>query len=245
MENVKVVILAGGIGKRMGDKALKPLVEVGGKSMLERVGTVAREATGTTPIVVIGHGGEIIRSAFGKAFTYAMQEKQIGTADALRSAKSACGDAKRIIVLYGDHPFVSVETIKKLFKKSEETNAEITLAVTEVPHFEDDYKVFNEFARISRHDGKILAIREYKDASESEKALKEVNPGYYVFRADWLWSNLPKIKNNNAQKEFYLTDLLSLAQAENLNIENITIPAKEALGANSKEDLEILERFEI
>ena len=93
--------------------------------------------------------------------------------------------------------------------------------------------------------GKVVKIIELKDATEEEANITEVNPGYYVFKSEWLWPNLEKIKNENAQGEYYLTDLLHLAEKEGVKIENIQIDPIETLGANSKEELEILERFAV
>ena len=170
MQNdVKVVILAAGKGKRMQSEKPKALAIVAGKPMLEHLGISVKEATGTIPIVVIGHEGEIVKSALGDNFIYVTQEEQLGTAHALLSAKDACAGAKRIVVLYGDHPFVSRETIEKLLEKSRESNAEITLASAEVPNFENEYKVFSNFAKILRDKEKIIGIRERKDATEEEK----------------------------------------------------------------------------
>ena len=88
-----------------------------------------------------------------------------------------------------------------------------------------------------------MGIQEFRDASEEERKIKEVNAGCYVFDAKWLWKNLDKIKNENAQKEYYLTDLIKIAKGENEKVETVNIKPKEALGANTKEELEILENF--
>ena len=94
-----------------------------------------------------------------------------------------------------------------------------------------------------REDGEVASIREYKDASDVEKEVKEVNAGCYVFEASWLWKNLEKINNDNSQKEYYLTDLLKIAKDEKERIETVKISNQEALAANSKEELAILEKF--
>lgn len=237
------VILAAGLGKRMQSGLPKALSAVGGKPMLQYLIDNLREATNAKPISVVGHGKEEIIKTFGDKTIYVTQEKQLGTANALLAAKDACANAKRIAVFYGDHPFVSKLTMEQLLEKSRESGAEITLATSLVPNFENEYKVFLNFARILRDKGRIVGIREYQDASVEEKNIKEVNPGYYVFKSQWLWPHLAKIKNNNAKGEYYLTDLLHMAAEENLRIEDVQIPPREAMGANSKEELEILERF--
>ena len=94
-------------------------------------------------------------------------------------------------------------------------------------------------------NGKILKSVEFKDANTEERKITEVNPCYFCFIAKWLWKNLEKIKNNNAQKEYYLTDLVKLAIEDGENIEAIPIDPHEGLGANSKKELEILEGFAV
>ncbi len=239
------VILAAGLGRRMQSDLPKVLSAVAGKPMLEYLICNVRESTYTKPVTVVGHGKDEIIKTFGDSSIYVTQEKQLGTANALLAARDICisTSTKRIAVFYGDHPFVSKETIKKLLEKSRESGAEITLATTIVSNFENENKVFVNFARILRNGDKIIGIREYKDATESEKEITEVNPGYYVFKSEWLWPHLAKIKNNNAQGEYYLTDLLRMADEENSKIENIKIPPREAMGANTKAELEILEKF--
>lgn len=240
---VKIVILAAGKGTRMQSEKPKALAELNGMPMISHLLEAVLAAGFSKPIIVIGHGAEMVQSILGNSFEYVIQEEPLGTAHALLSAQNACADAKHIVVLYGDHPFVSSNTIKKLLAKSEEMEAEITLASTEVPNFENEYKVFSNFARIMRHNGKIAGIREAKDASGEERNIKEVNPGYYVFDSKWLWSNLKKIKNENARGEYYLTNLIGIASKNGNKTESIKIELREAMGANSKKELEILEKF--
>ncbi len=240
---VKIVILAAGKGVRMGGDLPKALVAVDGKPMLEYLIEGARQTVFTKPVVVIGHKKEAVKKIFGDTLVYVTQDEQRGTAHALLQAQGACAGAKKIAVFYGDHPFTSSETMKKLLEKSKKSGAEITLATTIVPNFKKEYKVFRHFARILRDNKKIVGIREYKEASEKERQIKEVNPGYYVFEANWLWPDLEKIQNKNSQGEFYLTDLLHMASDEGVKIESIRIPPREAMGANSPEELEILKRL--
>lgn len=240
-EKIKIVILAAGLGKRMGNGMPKGLISVRGKPMLAYLAETVKEATAQRAVAVVGHKKEEIKKVLGDSLEYVEQEEQLGTGHALLCARDALFDAKRIVVLYADHPLVSKETIKKLLEKSKESNAEITLASAVVPNFENENKVFLHFGRIIRENGMIKKIREYKDANEAERNIKEINPGYYVFRVDWLWPNLERIDNDNSQGEYYMTDLIHLAQDK--KIESIEIEPREALGANSKEELEILEKL--
>jgi bifunctional N-acetylglucosamine-1-phosphate-uridyltransferase/glucosamine-1-phosphate-acetyltransferase GlmU-like protein len=112
-----------------------------------------------------------------------------------------------------------------------------------VPDFKDWRQTFLRYGRIIRKNNHIID-REYKDATEEEREVKELNVSCYVFDAEWLWNNFKKIENNtNIQKEYYLTDLWQIASENGDKIDSITIDPKEALGANTKEELEMLEKL--
>ncbi|HNW71669.1 MAG TPA: NTP transferase domain-containing protein [Candidatus Paceibacterota bacterium] len=241
---IKIVILAGGKGTRMNHDLPKVLVPLGGKPMVKHVIDTIKEIINEKPILIVGHKAELIQKEFGDTCDYAFQKEQLGTAHALMCAEKACGDAKEIIVLSGDQPFVKSKTITDSIEKFRKTKATMVLTTTLVPNFSDWCKAYLPLGRVLRKNGKIIAIREYKDASEEEKEIKEINTACcYVFNADWLWKNLKKVKNNNAKKEYYLTDLFQIASEENEKIETIEMDPHESLGANSKEDLEVLEKF--
>ena len=119
------------------------------------------------------------------------------------------------------------------------------MATVTLPDFNDWRSGLNSFGRIIRGaDGRIEKIVEYKDASEEEKKIKEVNPALYAFDANWLWENIPELKNENAQKEYYLTDLVKMAFEQNKKIETIKVSnVIEGLQPNSKQELEMLENM--
>src|SRR3989344_4707166 len=116
-DKVKIVILAAGLGKRMQSENPKVLAEVRGKSMLERLSQAAQEVTGSNATAIVGHQADLIKSRFGDSLTYVIQEKQLGTGHALLVAKDELKDAEHIVVLYGDQPLITSETIKNLIKK--------------------------------------------------------------------------------------------------------------------------------
>lgn len=244
-EKVKILILAAGLGKRMQSPTPKVLSKVNGKPMIKHLVESIKEVSKEKPIAIVGYGTETIKTELGDSCSYVLQERQLGTGHAVLSAKDACQDAEHVIVLQGDQPFTSPKTIRNLIEKHLESKSKITFATTEPRDFEDWRKAFVGFGRILRKNGKISGIREYKDASDEEKKIKEVNAGCYAFDAKWLWGNLEKIKNDNAQKEYYLTDLLKIAAEEGETIENVKIEPREALGANTKEELEILEKISV
>jgi len=240
---VKIVVLAGGQGKRMGSDLPKVLTKLTDKHLIGHLLQSIREASSEKPIIVIGHKAELVKAELGDSCLYALQKEQLGTGHALACAEDIALDAEHILMLQGDMPFITAETIKGLAKSHLDSKSKITFATTEVEDFLDWRSAFWNFGRILREDGEVIGIREYKDATEDERKIKEVNAGCYVFEAKWLWENLKKINNENVQKEYYLTDLFHIAfeEGETINTEKIT--PMEALGANSKEELAILEKF--
>ena len=242
-EEFKITVLAAGLGKRMKDARPKALANLHGKPMLMHLRDTIKSITDDAVIAVIGHQAELVQSELGDAFVYVIQEKQLGTAHALLSAKEALKDAKNVVVLYGDLPFISGPTIKKITERHLSSGAALTFATAEVPNFENEYRTVYAFGRIIREGAQVTAVREFKDANDQEKNIKEVNAGCFVFDAKWLWQNLEKVDNNNSQKEHYLTDLIPIALREGVKVETVGIPAREALGVNSKEELEILEKL--
>ena len=123
-------------------------------------------------------------------------------------------------------------------------NKKIVMATVELEDFQDWRSNFVGFSRVIRDKNrKILKTVEYNDATEEEKGVKEVNPCYFCFDAQFLWQELEKLKTDNTQGEYYLTDVLKSAVEQGIDIESIQIDPREALGANSKEELEILEKL--
>jgi bifunctional UDP-N-acetylglucosamine pyrophosphorylase/glucosamine-1-phosphate N-acetyltransferase len=242
---IKVVILAAGKGVRMQSDVPKAFLKVRGKSMLAHLHDSSKAATGSPPLTVIaGHMVELFQKHFGKA-PYKIQDKQLGTAHAVRVAKEEIAGMDHIIVLYADQPYVKSATIKALIKKHLETNADETIGTVTVPNYEHWYKNFFSWGRVMREGDKIIGIREYKDLLEEEKKIKEVNAGVCIFKAGWLWENIEKIKNDNVQKELYLVDLVKIASAEGARLETLPMDPHEVIGANSKDELEVLETIEI
>lgn len=245
IKDIAILILAGGKGKRMESELPKVLAPLKGETMIMHIVKELQKVTTQKPIAIVGHKAELVREHLGELCSYVIQEEQLGTGHAVSCAKEKTKDAKHILVLSGDQPFIKSETIINLINKHINSEAKITLTTTTVSDFEDFRKGFNFFGRIKRENGKITGIKEYKDADEEERDIKEVNAGCYIFEADWLWKNLENIKAENVQKEYYLTDLLHIASTENEKIESIDIEPYEALGANTKSELETLESLNL
>jgi bifunctional UDP-N-acetylglucosamine pyrophosphorylase / glucosamine-1-phosphate N-acetyltransferase len=246
MQKDCVIILAGGKGTRMEEASSKALIELRGKPLLGYV-TENTKALGLKTIIIVGYRGQEVIEKMGDGFTYAWQHQQLGTGDAVQCAKKELADKnlQRIIVLPGDHPLIGKETIKSLLDQHEKAKASLSLATVTVENFEGDNKNFFNCGRIIRDDsGRVKSIVELKDATKEQKAIKEVNVSYYCFDANWLWDNIDKLKNDNAAKEYYITDLVKIAvdQGEKIGTVSIKDP-REGLGVNTKEQLEVIKKF--
>ena len=237
----KIIILAGGKGTRMDADIPKVLVEVAKEPMIEHLLRVINDQ----PIVVVGFQSEKVKDQLGDRVEYVFQKEQLGTGHAVACAQEQLKEFEGpIVVLYGDHPLVSKETIEKLFNLYHEKKANVSMLTTELNDFDDWREGFHSFGRIIRDaNNDIAAIRELKDSSEEEKKIKEVNPGYYCFDSQWLWENIKKLKNENKQKEYYLTDLVELSVAQNDFIPSFQVAPKECLGVNTKEQIKLIEKF--
>lgn len=242
----QVVILAAGKGKRMGGELPKVLHKIGEKPIIEHlVNSVIASGITPRPLVVIGYGTEIIKKYLGTRCNYVLQAEQLGTAHAVLCAKDFLTEFDNILVLYGDHPFLTAKTINELMSRHKSNNAIITMMTVQLPDFDGWRKIFEDWGRIIRDEnGKIKAIVEKKDATTEQLTITEVNPSLFCFNAKWLWENLPKLNCNNAQGEFYLTDLIQIAIIQNKKVETLMIDNPvEAIGINTPEQLELARRL--
>lgn len=239
----KIVILAAGQGKRMKCELPKVLVNLKGKPMIEYlVKACVESGVDREPIVVVSPDNqEIIKQSLAKySCQYAIQTEQLGTGHALACARDLVDKSvDHIICLYGDHPFIGAATIKKL---AQSHNGAITMMTVRVEDFDGWRKCFNCWGRIIRDEsGQIKENIEFRDASDEVRKIKEVNPSMHCFESKWLWENLKKLNNHNAQREYYLTDLVKLAFKQNLKINTFPLKPEEAIGINSPEELAIAE----
>jgi bifunctional UDP-N-acetylglucosamine pyrophosphorylase/glucosamine-1-phosphate N-acetyltransferase len=191
---------------------------------------------------VIGKDSPKMGDVIGHTCTHCIQEEQLGTGHAVRCTESFVEDADALIVLYGDHPFLSASTLNRLAQTHREANAHVTMATTILPSTDGWYSAFEKWGRVLRDDaGRIIGNRQYKDASDEEKNIMERDPALFCFKTDWLWDRLSTLKNENAQSEYYLTDLIAMAFDEGLFIPTVSIPPEEAIGINTPEELAIAE----
>ncbi len=247
MKDVQIIILAGGKGTRMNHATLpKALVPFHGKPMIDYpMYAVEKSRVTTKPIVVVGYEKEQVMDHLGDRARYVIQEEQLGTGHAVKVAENSVSEnTDTVLVLFADQPAVTSIMIDNLIAIHKKGTMPMTMATVTVPNFEDWYQVFYKpFSRIIRDENDVI-IRsvEFKDATDEEKKICELNPVYFCFNKKWLLENLKKIKNENAQGEYYLPDLVKLA-AEEGGIGSVSISPEQALGVNSLEELERLQNI--
>ncbi|WP_434352970.1 bifunctional UDP-N-acetylglucosamine diphosphorylase/glucosamine-1-phosphate N-acetyltransferase GlmU [Psychrobacter sp. HD31] len=234
-ETLSVIILAAGKGTRMKSNKPKVLQTLANKPLLAHVldtcGTMAVNKT----IVVYGFGGEQVQSAMANYdISWVEQTEQLGTGHAVKVTLDDLPEDGKSLILYGDVPLVSSETLSKLEEANDQGISMLTLTVD------------NPFGlgRIKRDaEGKVLAIVEQKDADEEEKLIKEINSGIYCVDNALLHKYLPNLSNDNAQQEYYLTDIVKMAVADDIDIKAIEPKYDfEIEGVNDRQQLAILER---
>ena len=231
---VAAVILAAGKSTRMKSKLPKPLHKLCGLALTSHVIRACQAADISKIVVVVGHEADQVKTGLGCEVEYALQREQKGTGDAMKASHAALADwTGTILTLSGDVPLLSRETIVTLLSHHTCSKASATLLTAILPDA-------TGYGRIIRDDDdRLVSIREQKDATETEKLLKEINPACYVFEPEHLWNELAGLKNNNNQGEYYLTDVITSLVAKGERVE--AIPAKdhtEVLGINNRIELE-------
>lgn len=233
---LNVVVLAAGMGKRMNSRTPKVLHELAGKSLLGHVLDAARKLIPSRICVVYGHGGDAVpRALRAPDIAFALQEPQLGTGHAVQQALPHLDANAPTLVLYGDVPLVRTETLSALIEASGNAMGVLTVTL-------DDPTGYGRILRDS--GGSMTGIVEEKDASTSQKAIREVNTGIMLLPASRLGAWLNGLKNDNAQGEYYLTDVVRSALDDGIPVRGVgAAEAWETLGINSKLQLAQLERI--
>lgn len=245
MEKYAAVILAAGKGTRMNEGSASPMpkvmYEIAGKPIIDWSVKLTKDSGIEKVVLVVGYKKELIENYFGDKVEYAVQEQQLGTGHAAASARMVLeGKAENVIVFYGDNPLYKPETVRKLIELYEKERP--TIAMLSVVF--DDPK-FWAFGRIIKdQDGHVINIVEQKDCTPEQLEIAESNPGFYIFDADWFWSNCEKLKTNNAQGEYYLTDMIKIAAEQGKKVVCIPVSeVSEAQGINTIEQQKQAEKI--
>ncbi len=237
---IKVIILAAGRGVRMNSSLPKVFHNLCGKPILSYVLETALSLNPEETFVVVGHKSEIIKKYFSKyPIKFVNQEVQLGTAHAVAQVEPYLKNFNgTILILAGDMPLISRDTIKELISVHQRKGASATVLTAEV-------EKGGSFGRIVRSDsGEILKIVEHKDATPNELKINEINTGIYCFKNSILFDSLKEIKPENVQKEYYLTDAIQILKRRGLPVfAHKTQNPLEAMGINTKEELEKIEKI--
>jgi bifunctional UDP-N-acetylglucosamine pyrophosphorylase/glucosamine-1-phosphate N-acetyltransferase len=233
--NIHTIILAAGEGSRMNSNRAKSLQQIGGTSMLEKIcntaGKISQDIT-----LVVGYDKESIINEAQKLthlnITTSLQPKPIGTGDAVKCGLDKVLSNSKVLVLYGDVPLIKEDTLNNLINASS-NGAAILTTVLDNPF---------GYGRVkTNEDGNAQSIIEEKDATDSERQIKQVFTGVLCVNKDILTKGLSEIKNENAANEFYLTDLVSIMNSKGIKINTCDASNEEVQGANNKKELEKLE----
>lgn len=235
MENITAIILAAGKGKRMNVEGLNKVTHhVSGVPMIKRTLNALHDAGIQSTVVVVGHEKQSVLDLLPDGTQWVEQKELLGTGHAVRTAlPKVPKSSDTIFVLYGDDSyFLTPEIIKSLHSAHIESNSDITFVTIEKE---------NPFAlgRILRDkSGKLKKIVEERDATEEEKLIHEINAGCFMMKKDFVESHIGRLNQNNAQGEYYITDLVALALADGMKVETVRLGNISWRGINTKEELE-------
>lgn len=239
MSNYYAVVLAAGQGTRMKSSLYKVLHPVCGKPMVQHVVDQLKSLNFNEIITIVGNGAQEVKAQLGNDCSYALQKEQLGTAHAVMQAKDVLTGKEGVtLVVCGDTPLIQAETMEKLIDHHEKANAQATVLTVTL----DDPTGYGRIVR--GPDQTIEKIVEQKDANDEELKIKEVNTGTYCFDNLALFEALTKVSNNNAQKEYYLTDVIEILKSEGKTVTAFqTEDAEETLGVNDRVALSVVEQI--
>jgi bifunctional UDP-N-acetylglucosamine pyrophosphorylase / glucosamine-1-phosphate N-acetyltransferase len=234
---VTVVVLAAGQGKRMHSALPKVLQPLAGQPLLRHVLQAARKLEPAAIHIVYGHGGDTVKAAFADQpdLRWVLQSEQLGTGHAVMQAMPSIPDDHQVLVLLGDVPLVRTRTLQRLVNDSVEGELALLTAVADDP---------SGYGRVIRDErGEVARIVEEKDATDDERRVNEVNTGVIAFGAAELRRCLASLDNDNAQGEYYLTDVIAMSAQRGIKVHGIVVDsATEVLGINDRAQLALAER---
>ncbi|PCK08673.1 MAG: UDP-N-acetylglucosamine diphosphorylase/glucosamine-1-phosphate N-acetyltransferase [Alteromonadaceae bacterium] len=235
---LEIVILAAGKGTRMRSDRPKVLHKVAGRSLLQHVIDCAYQLNPSRLHIVVGHGSDQVKDSLelNEKLSFVEQKEQLGTGHAVQQVLPFIEDGSDILILYGDVPLISANTLRTLVKYvSNDSMGLLTVVLDDA----------SGYGRIIRNDqGQVTAIVEQKDASKEQLQLREVNTGVMAATGSYLKQCLPTLDNSNAQKEFYLTDIISIARESKIDVYTAQAnSACEVLGVNNRRQQAEVERI--
>lgn len=236
MTKINVVVLAAGKGTRMFSDTPKVLHKLAGQSLLLHSLDKATTLSASQTYVVIGHEADLVREALkNREVKVVIQEQQLGTAHAVHQTLPYLENDAIALVLYGDVPLIKTETLQALLQPVSENSMAVLTCVVENP------QGLGRIIRDKNH--KIVSIVEEKDATAEQRAVTEINSGIMAIPVTRLHDWLPRISTNNAQKEYYLTDIITLALSDGCEVHTLAAAAEtEVAGVNNRQQLAALER---
>mgnify|MGYP002745018773 CR=1 FL=1 len=233
---LSVVILAAGKGTRMYSDLPKVLHKVAGKPMVKHVIDTANQLGAENVHLIYGHGGELMRERLAnESVNWVFQAEQLGTGHAMQQAMPFFRDDENVLMVYGDGPMITPETLQKLIDAKPENGIAVLTVVLDNP---------TGYGRIVRENGKVVGIVEQKDATPEQLKIQEINTGVLVSDGASFKKWLARLDNNNAQGEFYITDVIGLAHQDGCPI--VAVQATDFMeveGVNNRLQLAALERF--
>lgn len=236
MTQLSVVILAAGKGTRMYSDLPKVLHPIAGKPMVKHVIDTVKALEAKQIHLIYGHGGDLMQQRLAaEPVNWVLQAEQLGTGHAMQQAAPFFADDENILMLYGDGPLITQATLEKLIAAKPDNGIALLTVVLENP---------TGYGRIIRENGSVVAIVEQKDANPDQLKIKEINTGVMVASGASFKKWLAQLNNNNAQGEYYITDVIAMANRDGYKVEAVqAADLMEVEGANNRLQLAALERY--
>ncbi len=230
----KTLILAAGKGTRMGSDLAKVLHAIRGRPILDYVIDVAKAAGSEEIVVIVGHQAELVRETFaGRDLIFVEQREQLGTGHAVLQAREAFAEYDGdVLILCGDVPLLPLATIKRLGDEHAASGAVVSVLTAEVENPGGYGRI------VMDQEGNLRKIVEERDATDEERRIREINTGIYLVRASFLFDAVSRIDNRNSQQEYYLTDIVAIAQRQGLAVRAcLAEDTRSVMGINTPKEL--------
>jgi len=236
--NLTVIILAAGKGTRMESDLPKVLHTINNKPILQTVIDTSLTLFPEKILIIVGYKKELVINQIksNKIISYINQKEQRGTGDAIKYCLDELSSDKDVLILSGDVPLITSKTLKEFINQYKKNNSSASLISTNI----SDPKGYGRIIR--KNKSNLLKIVEHKDANSEELNIKEINSGIYLIKSQIIKNKIPLIKNNNIQKEYYLTDIFNFIKSEETHIYNIN-NSLEISGINTLEQLKFAEKI--